>query len=255
MRTSCRRHFLACLLLGLACAAPAAGQSARVLATDPPDGSVLNVGEPLYVRLEYAGEQPLRFRVGAYSNGSEHSVGVRSNPAPTYPAGRGEALAWIELTRPVAVDELRVEIYDASWALLDQAVLPFDIEWRAGGGAAARNRAAWVAPLNAAQQQMTGAALAGDADGDAFWMLLIMLAGWSIPGYFILQAMLYRRWRDGWRTAALLPLWGTVPIVAYTLFALFMGSNLWPLVMLFTLPLAFIYLLVLVLARRMLAPT
>jgi hypothetical protein len=65
MRATFRLRFFACLLLGLACATPAAEQTARVLATDPPDGSVLNVGEALYVRLEYAGEQPLRFRGGA----------------------------------------------------------------------------------------------------------------------------------------------------------------------------------------------
>jgi hypothetical protein len=109
--------------------------------------------------------------------------------------------------------------------------------------------------MPASSRCASGAALTGDTNDDDFWMLLIMLAGWSIPGYFVLQTILYRRWHDGWRTAALLPLLGTVPIVAYTLFALFMGSNLWPLVMLFTLPLAFVYLVVLALAKRVFSPT
>jgi hypothetical protein len=247
---------LACLLLGAAIPAPAAGQTVELLATDPPNGSLLYVGEALYVRLGYTGDEPLRFRVRGYLGGVERSTGTRTNPAPPYPAGAGEALAWIEYTAPIALDELRIEVYDAQWVARTQLVLPFDVGWRAGARMPLHSRAAWVAPMNAAQQQMTSTALAsahagGDDDG---WLLVFMLAGWSIPGYFVLQVVLYRRWRDGWRKAALLPLWGTVPIVAYTLFALLQGSNLWPLVMLFTVPLAFVYLVLLVLAKRVLAP-
>jgi hypothetical protein len=245
----------ALLFLGLLAAAPVNGQSVEILATDPPDGQVLNAGEPLYVRLGYTSEQPLRFQARGYHYGTERSAGRRSNPAPVYPAGKGEALVWIEYTGIEILDELRIITYDASWVLVHQTVLPIEIEWQAGSRSQSRPRAAWVEPLSAIQQRMTHDALAsavGD-DGDV-WPLLIMLAGWSIPGYFILQIVLFRRWHGGWRKAALLPLWGTVPIVGYTLFALLQGSNLWPLVMLFTLPLAFIYLLALVIARRVLSP-
>jgi hypothetical protein len=247
---------LACLLLGAVIPAPAAGQTVELLANDPPDGSLLNVGEALYVRLGYTGDELLRFRVRGYLGGVERSEGTRTNPAPTYPAGAGEALAWIEYTAPISLDELRIEVYDAQWAPRAQLVLPFDVGWRASARISPRDRAAWVAPMSAAQQQMTSAALtsAHSGDDDDGWLLLFMLAGWSIPAYFVLQVVLYRRWRDGWRKAALLPLWATVPIVAYTLFALFMGSNLWPLVMLFTVPLAFAYLVLLVLAKRVKAP-
>jgi hypothetical protein len=127
------------------------------------------------------------------------------------------------------------------------------MEWQPGARLVSRPRAAWTRALSDVQQ-MTSTALANaHSDDDGFWGLLIMLAGWSIPGYFVMQVMLYRRWHDGWRKAALLPLWGTVPILAYTLFALIAGSNLWPLVMLFTLPLAFLYLVALVLAKRVFA--
>jgi hypothetical protein len=97
---------------------------------------------------------------------------------------------------------------------------------------------------------LAAAAAAADGGDDDFWMWLIMFAGWSVPGYFILQAILWRRWEGGWRRAALLPLVVAAPITAYTVFALLAGSNLWPLVMLFTLPFAFLYLLALVIARR-----
>lgn len=57
MRSIRRLSALACLLLCAAGAMPAAAQSARVQATDPPDGAVLNVGETLYLRLEYSGDR------------------------------------------------------------------------------------------------------------------------------------------------------------------------------------------------------
>jgi hypothetical protein len=242
------------IFLLLAMGAPAAGQTVEVLGTDPPAGSVLNVGEVLYVHLGYAGDQPLRFQARGFRNGSKRSKGLRTNPAPTYPAGSGEAVVWLEYIDPEAIDELRIEVTDRNWKLLTESVLPFDMEWQPGSRSPLRTRAAWVKPLSDAQQQMTSMALANaHSDDDGFWGLLIMLAGWSIPGYFALQIIFYRRWHDGWRKAALLPLWGTIPILAYTLFALFAGSNLWPLVMLFTLPLAFLYLVALACAKRVFA--
>jgi hypothetical protein len=76
-----------------------------------------------------------------------------------------------------------------------------------------------------------------------------MLAGWSIPGYFILQIYLFLRSRGRWRTAVALPLVGTVPLIAYTLYALMAGSNLWPLMLLFSMPFAFVYLVAVWLAK------
>ena len=84
-------------------------------------------------------------------------------------------------------------------------------------------------------------AAASSSDGGDW---LIMLMAWSVPGYFILQIWIWRRWHDNWRRAGLLPLWASIPISGYTLFAMLMGSNLWPLVMLFAMPVLFGYLAV-----------
>lgn len=243
---------LAVLALLVAAGAQADTQRIEVLALDPPDGSVLRVGESLHVRIGYAADQPVRFRVRGFLNGSERTAGMRTNPAPPYPAGQGEAIAWIEYTGPTDIDALRIEMSDAGWNLLDQLTVPVYIAWSTSAGATSRRPAPWVAPLRDQQQQMARTALESAHQGgnDGGWMLLFMLAGWSIPGYFILQVALYYRWHGGWRKAALLPLLATVPITAYTLFAFAKGSNLWPLVMLFTVPFAFVYLVGLMLARR-----
>jgi hypothetical protein len=103
--------------------------------------------------------------------------------------------------------------------------------------------------LSAAQQSMRDPGSTGSGASDRGLDLLIMLAGWSIPGYFILQIYLFLRSRGRWRAASALPLLGTVPLIAYTLYALMAGSNLWPLMLLFLMPFAFVYLVAVWLAK------
>jgi hypothetical protein len=83
---------------------------------------------------------------------------------------------------------------------------------------------------------------------------LIFLA---IPGYFLLQAALTFWTSGGWRKATLAPAVIMVPILAYTVLAFAAQSNLWPLLLIFTAPLAFLYLVVLavILLLRSLART
>ena len=222
--------------------------SVRVVATDPPERAELPIGVPLSVHIAYVSSEPVRFRVVGLLGGTPPTAGPRSNPAPLYPPGSGEAIAWIEHTAPALIDEIRVEVSDRNWKLLASHTQPLEIEWHGGGRAPAP--AAWVGPLNEEQQELTRAALVAAHQGGDGWMALLVAAAWSIPAYFVLQALLWWRWRGGWRRLALVPLWGTVPITAYTVIALLQGSNLWPLVMLFTLPWAFLYLLVLVTLKR-----
>jgi hypothetical protein len=246
------RHFAAAgLVLSVLAAAPAAAQTIEILASDPASGATLTVGEPLYVRIRYASDQPLRFRARAYRAGVEQTAGSRTNPSPVYGAGNGEAVAWIEFVEPTTIDEIRVLAYDEHWQALTEIEQDFSLEWRAGARSATRSAAAWVASLNAAQQRMTSSqTAASSSDTGAWWGLLMMMMAWSVPGYLILQIYVYRRWREGWRTAGLLPLWLTVPIMLYSVLALMHGSNLWPLAMLFTYPLAFLYLVALTIVRR-----
>jgi hypothetical protein len=235
-------------LLGLAHAAGATS-SVRILATDPPDGRDLPPGETLFVRIGYASDEPVRFQVKGLLGGSAPGATAHSNPAPVYPAGEGEAIAWIRYMGPALIDEIVVETSTHAWVRLDEARHPLDVEWRTGATRA--STATWVVPLSDAQQQMTRESLAQLTEGSDAWDWVILLMGWAVPAYFILQGLLWWRWHGGWRRAALVPLWGAVPVVAYTLFALFMGSNLWPLVMLFTLPLGFAYLVALIVLRRL----
>lgn len=66
-----------------------------------------------------------------------------------------------------------------------------------------------------------------------------------VPGYFLLQAALTLGTSGWWRKATLVPALIMVPILGYTVLAFAAQSNLWPLLMLLSAPLAFGYLVVL----------
>ena len=71
---------------------------------------------------------------------------------------------------------------------------------------------------------------------------LVVMA--SVPLYFILQGWFAYAWVGGWRIASLVPLVAIGPAVAFSLFALAHGSNLWPLTVILLAPLCLVYLLI-----------
>lgn len=78
-----------------------------------------------------------------------------------------------------------------------------------------------------------------------------------VPGYFLLQAALTFWTAGGWRKASLVPAVIMVPILAYTVLAFAAQSNLWPLLLLLSAPLALLYLIFLsaiLLLRRLAKP-
>jgi hypothetical protein len=244
----------------LAFAASAAGVMAaasptiELVASDPSSGGTLRVVEPLYVQIRYSSDTPVRFQARGYRHGKEITEGERMNPAPVYPAGTGEAIAWVAYAGAEHVDEVRVIVSDSSWHELAQMTMPIDVAW-SEDLPATRDREAWATELNAAQQRMTSAAMnASSEHAGPLWSFLPVLLFASFPGYIWLQVRTWRRWTGGWRIASRLVLGLMVPVLAYTLFALAMGSNLWPLVLIFTMPIAFAYLAALVTARRLFSP-
>lgn len=66
-----------------------------------------------------------------------------------------------------------------------------------------------------------------------------------VPGYFLLQAALAFWTSGGWRKASLVPAVIMVPILVFTVLAFAAQSNLWPLLLLLSAPVAFLYLVVL----------
>jgi hypothetical protein len=234
--------------------APTQPPRVQITAFDPASGGALASGDALYLQIQYQSETPLRFQVEGYRNGAK-SDGALSNTVPVYPAGEGVALAWLAFRQSHDLDEVRVKVMTPQWQEIDRVRMPLAIAWVKPDVIAPRVRADWVERLSAEHQALSqrGLEQAIDDGGGGFdW--LIMFMGWSIPGYIVLQAYLLRRCRGGWRTAAWLPLFVTVPALVHALIALAMGSNLWPLILLFVTPLTFLYLVGVMLLSRLIAP-
>lgn len=73
-------------------------------------------------------------------------------------------------------------------------------------------------------------------------MLIGILMMLGVPGYFVLQVLLPWRYQRGWRIAALLPLVVMLPAMAHATYALRMESNLWPILVVLSAPVLFLYL-------------
>jgi hypothetical protein len=71
----------------------------------------------------------------------------------------------------------------------------------------------------------------------------------GVMAYPALQIFLLVRPLDGSRAAVALPLFVMVPVFVITISGLLQQSNLWPLFLLLTSPVAFLYLLIVVLVR------
>lgn len=217
----------------------AAAPEVRVINTHPEVATPLGAGQALYLQLVYDSDQPLRFQTTAASE-----RGLMMNPSPVYPAGQGEAIVWLAYRQATRLDTVGIRVFDASWRELARLDIDMPVRWTATVTDTPPHPA-WVERLSGEQQTRVSAGMSAGHEGDATDSLLVMLMGWSIPGYFLLQWLVWRRWRNRWRRAGLLPLWVAVPLIGWSAFALLAGSNLWPLAMLFIVPLLFGYLLVL----------
>lgn len=214
-----------------------------IAASDPFLSGRIALGDTLYVKLAYKSVGPVRFRMEAFAAGKKITAGVMYNPAPLYPPGEGEALVWIAYRQPTTVDEIKITAAGDRWQSMAMLRAPVDLEWSAA--AAKHARAEWVSRLGRAQQDNTGRRMR--QSNDANWLSpLIIPFGWvSVLGYLLLQPWMIHRFAGGWRTAAILPLVAVVPLFAHALLALSAGSNLWPLGLIFLMPFAFVYLVML----------
>ena len=87
--------------------------------------------------------------------------------------------------------------------------------------------------------------------GTAVDDLLALAVMLSLPGYGVLQWHAARNWRGGWRIAAIAPLAIMAPLVIHAGLAFMAQSNLWPLLVILTAPVAFVYLIALSGARAL----
>ncbi|KTD58884.1 hypothetical protein [Legionella shakespearei] len=220
----------------------------ELMETSPASPTVLYQDEALYVLIHYKSERPLRFQaVGKYRD-QEIMVNVRLNPSQAYPEGEGQAIAWVAYDKPTEIDALKVTVYNENWQPLETKMMMLSAIWQEGNSQRTHSQAPWVKRLNQEQQ----ASVSKSQEPLSWWdVLFFQLLYLSVPLYWILQITVLLRWPEEWRKTACLPLLISIPLLVYTLYALYKQSNLWPLMMLFITPITLLILLVIMIYKKM----
>jgi hypothetical protein len=220
----------------------------ELVETSPASPAVLYQDEALYVLIQYKSERPLRFQaVGKYRD-HEIMVHVRLNPSQAYPEGDGQAIAWVAYDKPTEIDALMVTVYNENWQPLETKIMMLSAVWQEGNSQHTHSQASWVKQLNREQQ----ASVTQSQEPLSTWdVLFFQLLNLSIPLYWILQITVLLKWSAEWRKVACLPLLISIPLLVYTLYALYMQSNLWPLMMLFITPITLLILLIIMIYKKM----
>ena len=239
------RSLLTSAILAFFCALAASAEpvSIEVVRMSPSSGFVLPRFGQIYIEVAYRSDQPLRLQARAFADGQSLDAGQMMNASAVHPAGSGRALVWVGYSQAAVIDEIRVTAYDAKWQPLKTLPVARPAHWLAKSAEKRSNPPDWVEALidaenRIAEQYRNENPPAPDPLGEAILSFMLL----AVPGYFILQAIALVTQRGRWRWAASAPLLVMAPAVLHAVFALSAGSNLWPLVFIFTAPLGFLYL-------------
>jgi hypothetical protein len=247
-----RPNFLP-ILLALLFFAPfsATGQESgvefKIAETQPGLSGQLRPSSKLYVRLTYRSDKPLGFIIDGYADGQRIRKSS-SNIAPAYPLGEGEALVWMGYDKPTKIDEIRIVAIGEKWQPIASISVPAQLEWTPAAKSNPRPPA-WYPRLDRQQQDLGKEAEKLIPKNTALGLGVIAIATYSILGYLALQPLMIFFMRGRWRIAALVPLIAVVPLVGMMINAIVHKSNLWFLGPMVVMPIALLYLLLLLLVR------
>jgi hypothetical protein len=226
------------LVLVLLCLpAPAfARVSVRILGTDPTPPASLGHWEPFHLRVGYETDRPMRVRADAFFRGER--VTSITSPSPRQEPGAGEAYFWLAYSEPARVDRIVVRAEDERTGQpLAESELAVDLTFTGQKPAQARTPAEWAQRMQADADRRVQAEFDAYANRPtpAWQTLLFFAATWSVPGYWIVQALLLWRLRGHgrWQLAAALPLLPMTGFLLHAVVAFFAGSNLFPLFLIF----------------------
>jgi len=208
----------------------------RVVETYPAETELtLARNQRFYLRLAYETDAPVKIWAQPHYGGKPANAG--SHGSRTY-AGSGEALGWFFLMQPGdRVDEIRI-VAGSGGRNSTPLVATHRVRIVGGTGAAAVDAPPpWVASLRAldeAARQAEAAARAAEPTSVG-WSLLVSILGLGALALGIAgivgPVVAARRWRGGWRLAALAP----AVLMGLVLLNILVGTlvdssshNLWP---------------------------
>jgi hypothetical protein len=222
----------------------------QVIETDPASPAVLGSWHRFNVRISYVSDEPIRVQGQAYLDGRK--VTSATSGSPVYPPGSGEGMFWFAYTEVARVDRIVLTAYAGRGQdALAETTLDVELRWT-GDRTPPPQAAEWVRRMDAeAERRQREAYEAYMNQPTPAWQWALFFAlMWSPVAYLVAQVSTLRRFQGRWRVAALAPIVPMAIVLVYTLSAFRAGSNLFPLVLIFTSPIAFLYLMVLVVLRR-----
>jgi hypothetical protein len=217
--------------------------SVQILATDPGSPSSLGRTQPFSLRVGYTSGGPVVFSAQAFYRG--RAVPAMNGGEPHRGPGQGEVLIWFAYYQAQEIDAITVTAKTASGKIIAEATAAVALSWT-GQPTAWPAPAAWVQQLLAENEREAKAHNQAMMNSplmqimDAFAMAVM----WTVPGYFVLQGWLLWRLGGGWRKAAAAALLPMGAVLVYTVYAFLDGSNIFPMVLIFTAPMAFLYLVI-----------
>ncbi|MGH7233617.1 MAG: hypothetical protein ACREJU_19985 [Nitrospiraceae bacterium] len=230
----------------------AAEPRVQVIETAPSSPATLGHWEPFHLRIGYVADRAIRVRANAFFQNKQ--VTSISSGSPRYEPGTEEAYVWLAYTEAARVDKILVTAEDdATRKPLAQTELPVDLTWTGiKQPMASRPYADWVERMRAENERRSKAETVAYMNRPAPWWEggLSLALIWAGPFYFVMQVALLKRFREGWRRAAAVPAVPMVGVLIYTVYAFLAGSNLFPLILIFTAPFALLYLLGLIVVRH-----
>jgi hypothetical protein len=217
--------------------------SVQILATDPGSPASLGQTQPFSLRVGYASSEPVV--ISARPSFDGRTVPAMNGGEPHRGPGQGEVLMWFAYHEAQQIDAITVTARTASGKIIAEATSAVALTWT-GQPTPWPAPAAWVQQLRAESEREAKARNQAMMNSplmqivDAFAMVVM----WTVPGYFVLQGWLLWSLSGGWRRAAAAPLLPMGAVLVYTVYAFLDGSNIFPLVLIFTAPMAFLYLVI-----------
>jgi hypothetical protein len=218
----------------------------EVKAISPENTTLLHYGQAFYLRLHYSSTQSLSFQVIGLKNGVVNKNDISMNRAALYPAGLGEAIAWIAYTNNADIDGVMVIATDFKGNLLETTRLPIGLRWQ-GIVPVVPQLASWVQVLSQQQLRMATNSPQPQSLGTVLFTQLFFL---FIPIYIFFQLNFLCAWSGQWRRKAALPLFITIPVLIFTWTALIANSKWWLLMLGIISPLALLYLLTIYINKK-----
>lgn len=236
-----------------------AATTVQVVETYPAGNSAtLGRNQNFYVLLHYQSDQPVQIWANPYYQGKPANAG--SNTSRVYPAGSGEAMGWFFLfNADDRVDEIRIKAGDGM-PNSTPTVATYPIQVRGSNQPAVdTSTPEWVTRLSAIdkaeqkaayEKRMNEPVTAGDMllfNGFMLTMMAVGLLSFTAPAWGLW------RWRGGWRWAAAAP----AAVMAFIVLRIIIDGvrdptshNLWPFEILMMGAGSVLFMLVLVVARK-----